>query len=878
LLLLFTACFEHSEHDSFLTESDCDTEYTDEDENVEEHWPNICSEDVLQDFDEKDNSESIFAENGFVLLVSKFLLLWAAFYGISNNALDHLIHFFRYGLSFLSSSSPTVTTVLSVFPTSLYMMKKRLNLSDDHFEKYVICRKCCSLYTFKECLQTSVSGKMTPKRCNHIAFRNHPMPSFRTPCDHNLLKEVITKTGKKYYPLKTYCYYPLSKSISSVLGRNDLMEQCEKWRMRTIPNGTLADIYDGRIWKKFMNIEGRPFLSHPYNLGLMLNCDWFQPFDLSTYSVGVLYLVILNLPRSIRFKPENVLIAGIIPGPKEPRMSEMNSYLRPLVKELNSLWSDGFIMQHKGKDVNIHAALLATVCDIPATAKLGGFLGHSSSHACYKCSKVFPYSKELNRVDFSGVDLGHLRTHDEHKKSALQTLSAITPTQRLGIETETGSHYTELMNLSYYDCIRCTIIDPMHNLLLGTPKRLFNKQWVNSGLLNKTVLEKIQDIVSNCTVPSSVGRIPHKLSANFSNLTADEWKNWTLLFSPIALHSYLPSDDYTCWQFYVSACNIYFSSILTEQDIDRADELMRSFFVAAEALYGASFLTINTHLHLHLQEVYKDYGPCYGYWLFSYERYNGILGNFHTNQLSIEIQLMRRFIENAQIKSFISPVDLEHHSIFVGLLGAKSAGSATDTLFGQTTFLNSNITDLASLHTDANVTLLPPFVLYKFDSVFLSYLRTCYQSFIPGVNILEVPQLCRKYKAARWWSQHLKGSEYPAKMSTCIVANWVGTDSCIAEDSCAGSVEYFFSQRLQVGDDLNNYVETKMAFVRWFEEHSARYSLMKPVEIWSTMFKPIGPTSFIPITKITDVCITCSFSLSGEIVTAVNPMRKKIFL
>ena len=43
------ACFEHSEHDSFLTESDCDTEYTDEDEDVEEHWPNICSEDVLQD-------------------------------------------------------------------------------------------------------------------------------------------------------------------------------------------------------------------------------------------------------------------------------------------------------------------------------------------------------------------------------------------------------------------------------------------------------------------------------------------------------------------------------------------------------------------------------------------------------------------------------------------------------------------------------------------------------------------------------------------------------------------------------------------------------------------------------------------------------------
>ena len=115
------------------------------------------------------------------------------------------------------------------------------------------------------------------------------------------------------------------------------------------------------------------------------------------------------------------------------------------------------------------------------------------------------------------------------------------------------------MNLPYYDCIRYAIIDPMHNLLLGTPKRLFTKQWVSSGLLNKTALEVIQDIVNKCIVPSGIGRIPHKISSNFTKLTADEWKNWTLLFSPIALHNYLPTDDFNCWQLYVSACSIYCS-------------------------------------------------------------------------------------------------------------------------------------------------------------------------------------------------------------------------------------------------------------------------------------------------------------------------------
>lgn len=30
-----------------------------------------------------------------------------------------------------------------------------------------------------------------------------------------------------------------------------------------------------------------------------------------------------------------------------------------------------------------------------------------------------------------------------------------------------GSRWSELMRLPYYDCVQMTVIDPMHNLLLG---------------------------------------------------------------------------------------------------------------------------------------------------------------------------------------------------------------------------------------------------------------------------------------------------------------------------------------------------------------------------------------------------------------------------
>ena len=46
-----------------------------------------------------------------------------------------------------------------------------------------------------------------------------------------------------------------------------------------LPVGVLADIHEGRVWSEFSSVVGRPFLSQPNNLCLMLNIDWFNPYD-----------------------------------------------------------------------------------------------------------------------------------------------------------------------------------------------------------------------------------------------------------------------------------------------------------------------------------------------------------------------------------------------------------------------------------------------------------------------------------------------------------------------------------------------------------------------------------------------------------------------
>ena len=107
---------------------------------------------------------------------------------------------------------------------------------------------------------------------------------------------------------------------------------------------------------------------------MMLNFDFFQPMKhRNDYFVGVLYLVLLNLPRSERFKWENVIVVGITPAiGHEPE--HFNEFLKPAVDELKALWK-GVRLQSSPHTIPLvfRAALLCTSSDIPASRKLCGF-------------------------------------------------------------------------------------------------------------------------------------------------------------------------------------------------------------------------------------------------------------------------------------------------------------------------------------------------------------------------------------------------------------------------------------------------------------------------------------------------------------------------
>jgi len=105
------------------------------------------------------------------------------------------------------------------------------------------------------------------------------------------------------------------------------------------------------------------------------------------------------------------------------------------------------------------------------------------------------------------------------------------------MESEFGCRYSVLTKLPYFDPINMLVIDPMHNLFLGTSKHMLNL-WLQLDLVTKVHFQSLQNIVDSIAVPADVGRIPRKIETGFSGFTADQFKNWVTILHTSSLWSF----------------------------------------------------------------------------------------------------------------------------------------------------------------------------------------------------------------------------------------------------------------------------------------------------------------------------------------------------
>ena len=430
----------------------------------------------------------------------------------------------------------------------------------------------------------------------------------------------------------------LKSQIFAMYQRPGFEQNMTKWVHRHVDENILADIYDGKIWKTFSSgdSENSPFFTSETadsHLGIMINLDWFQPFDSSVYSTGAIYGVICNLPREIRFQQENMLVLGLLPGPKEVQTDKINHYLSPIVNELLEFW-EGLELQKTAnypKGRKIRMAVICCSSDIPAARKLCGHI--SALAACHRCYKKAGSSNEGERPNFGGFDDMNdwfkERNLEEFRHNALAWRKCRSNEERKQFVSTNHVRWTKLLRLPYFNPVRHCVIDPMHNLFLGIANWIVKRLWIDGNKISKDDLELMENRSKSINMPADLGRIPNKIATGegFSGFTADQWKTFILVYATPLMWDLLSVSDRQILANFVRACTLLVCRIIDNNMLNETHIRLLKVGQLIEEHYGQHLITPNIHLSLHITECCRDYGPLYSFWCFSFERMNGILGN-----------------------------------------------------------------------------------------------------------------------------------------------------------------------------------------------------------------------------------------------------------
>lgn len=765
----------------------------------------------------------------FLQLYVFFLFMFQSLFRLSDTALNVLLSFLALFCKAVSQKLTTISQLLTRLPKNLHAARQLIHLRRDPFQKFVCCPACHSVYTWEQCIVKLPNGDVVSKKCSHVQFPCHPQVHRRKACGTYLMKKIKTRTGNvTLYPHRIYCYRSVIDSLQELLKRPGFCEKCEAWRGRFESSNVYSDIYDGKVWKSFMECNGRPFLSLPFNFGFYINVDWFQPYEHTQHSEGVIYMTVMNLPRSERFLQENIMLIGVIPGPHEPPLN-INTYLRPLVDELQRLWQGVTLKTSEGVTVLVRGALLCAGCDIPAARKTCGFMGHRAKKGCSKCYISFPTNAFGEKADYSNFDRAtwEARTACTHRRIALSHCNSNTKTQQQSIEQDTGVRYSVLTDLPYFDAPKMCVIDPMHNLLLGTAKHMV-ELWKGYNILSDKDFATVQERVDSFTSLPDVGRVPMKISSAFSGFTAQQWKNFTIFFSLFAMKGILPPRHYNCWHLFVKACYLFCRRTITEEQLEEADKCIMQFCQSVCDLYGKQACTINMHLHGHLIECIREYGPVYSFWLFPFERMNGVMGSYHTNGINISLQFARRFFASNTYAPYNWPAEFVDD--FFPILQGFS--------YQRGDLMQVTLEAEISSSKELSLVPLPPIQECALSSWQVQSLRPILDGIVGSISydVLVIHQKAKAVQVGKCFVLGAKGSRH--SNSSVVLAKRDG-NIFLAEIQ-------FFIQCTTLSNSGHKYIW--VAAISWFMEHHCKVWFGNPCQVWSITTYP--GYSFIPLSDI----------------------------
>lgn len=239
--------------------------------------------------------------------------------------------------------SPQTQKLLSDLPVNPKMAAKQCHL-DRKNTIYATCPNPSCHQTYKSIYHDGCSIAEYPRHCTHKQFANGPS------CGTGLTRPRIIEDIEILTPIKPFLSFGFKDWLAGLVscpGYEDLMNSAWKKTNVDLANG-ISDITEANFLHNFIGPNGERLFKDSRSEGqyaFSLCVDFFTPLlnkqAGKKVSIRIISLACLNLLLDECYKPENMFLIGIIPGPKEPPLNLLNHYLTPIVDDLLEFWSPG---------------------------------------------------------------------------------------------------------------------------------------------------------------------------------------------------------------------------------------------------------------------------------------------------------------------------------------------------------------------------------------------------------------------------------------------------------------------------------------------------------------------------------------------------------
>ncbi|KAL1931078.1 hypothetical protein VTP01DRAFT_10215 [Rhizomucor pusillus] len=310
------------------------------------------------------------------------------------------------------------------------------------------------------------------------------------------------------------------------------------------------------------------------------------------------------------------------------------------------------------------------------------------------------------------------------------------------------------------------------------------------------------------------------------------------------LYTFVGSSDPTIHPDLVCDLNVRSDTKGVDLDLSRSVRVrIRSSDPDRLAIPSPEDITPNMHLHVHLLETALSFGPVYGYRLFGFERYNGLLKNIHTNQKDrFESTFMLRFLRevHAAIADLTVPPPVAHSapSIFdYAIFLEASEGYSTTSYNGSKPLPPSsyplNIGPDVVMHKDHYACLLE-----YYNSVYGDCFRSVYgdhrgrsQKAFLCDSIQKLPAIDSKM------TRHTVTSYFAQ-------VRFKRNDGFICSRPCR--ILYFLRHTIKLGE---RYVLQHFAFVKWLLPYSQIVPFLQKLNVhaFRSTCAPLSKESILPV-------------------------------